>query len=627
MPPATTPSTPPPRAETSSGPAFSGPDADAPDLGVLLVHGIGEQRRAATLLAIGEPLYRWLFRWFGAGGDARGQPVAMVRSVRSALRPAGDEPAHAELEIEVAGDPPDRRRWLLAESWWAEAFDAPRFAKVAFWMVLSGPVLGIEYAARVVRRSLRTPSPLTLPLLLVLSLLGPLVGAFLAVAVLVVLLLSLIPVAAVRRIATRLGVALAATLGDTFVLLASPLRYAAMRARIEADLAWLREAGCRRVAVVAHSQGAALAHAVLRDGPQVDLLATVGSAVGRMDDLRYVREEGRRWQLLGWLLVVGIAGLGFALWTVATFAVGGSLGAVRAWLLAAVVVVALAWIGGFYAAWSRRYLRRERIGLLLPATVGRWVDLWATDDPVPNGGLLDGRTPAGSNPVAPEDRTVHNRRWMLSDHTAYWESLDGTVASLSVLLADAGGLEWRVGPGDERVLADAGRRRRRRTELLAAFRLGLFVAVGWLVAALATSGGPGVRSDLAKLGNAVPGTTPEWLMALLRGVTRPLGDRGPGLAHAEVEGAIVVLIAALLAYLVIVGLWSFWDRGAVDAMFFRAAPGAARAWLFGAASVVAIGGVLALGGFTAGAASLVGLALLVAVLLAPGALVWLIRRS
>jgi hypothetical protein len=41
-------------------------EAPKPSLGVLFVHGIGEQRRGGTVTTFGDPLYRYLCRWLSA---------------------------------------------------------------------------------------------------------------------------------------------------------------------------------------------------------------------------------------------------------------------------------------------------------------------------------------------------------------------------------------------------------------------------------------------------------------------------------------------------------------------------------------------------------------------------------
>src|SRR5438552_13725124 len=99
------------------------------DLGVLFVHGIGDQPRASTLVDFGTPLIEWL-------ADCAQQLGGSVAVSRACLTPGDDEAASAELRIDNAGA---ARRWLLTEAWWAECFAMRPFPEVARWMLAVVP--------------------------------------------------------------------------------------------------------------------------------------------------------------------------------------------------------------------------------------------------------------------------------------------------------------------------------------------------------------------------------------------------------------------------------------------------------------------------------------------------------
>jgi len=64
------------------------------DLGVLFVHGIGEQRRGETLTQFGEPLLAWIDTWLRRERDAQ---HVVARPVAARLQPPlldGTPPAH-----------------------------------------------------------------------------------------------------------------------------------------------------------------------------------------------------------------------------------------------------------------------------------------------------------------------------------------------------------------------------------------------------------------------------------------------------------------------------------------------------------------------------------------------------
>jgi hypothetical protein len=70
-----------------------------PELGVLFVHGIGQQRSGHTLVSFASALFGWLFRW---NCDGPGQLDCAPRLSQTLLRssPGGkDEPANATLSV------------------------------------------------------------------------------------------------------------------------------------------------------------------------------------------------------------------------------------------------------------------------------------------------------------------------------------------------------------------------------------------------------------------------------------------------------------------------------------------------------------------------------------------------
>ena len=91
------------------------------DLGVLFVHGIGNQTLGSTLTDFGTPLVESL-RARARRAGAKAELGATVLTATS------DEPASSELTLSSGND---RRRWLLAESWWARSFPTAQFRDVA----------------------------------------------------------------------------------------------------------------------------------------------------------------------------------------------------------------------------------------------------------------------------------------------------------------------------------------------------------------------------------------------------------------------------------------------------------------------------------------------------------------
>ena len=106
---------------------------------MLFVHGIGNQTRGSTLTSFGTPLVEWL--------QARAeQSGANATLGNTTLTSAGGEPASSEFTIRSTND---ERRWLFAESWWAQSFPVAEFGDVAKWSLLIVPwTIGTHFAKR-----------------------------------------------------------------------------------------------------------------------------------------------------------------------------------------------------------------------------------------------------------------------------------------------------------------------------------------------------------------------------------------------------------------------------------------------------------------------------------------------
>ena len=126
-----------------------------PDLGVLVVHGIGEQRQGVTLTQWSDALVGWLRRWSPDDpssdlhldeGDER--PVTVTNAH---LAPA-DGPANLRIEL---GGVEGGQTWLMAEGWWAGAFVPPTFGELWSWSFTSVPATSAMHANAVVGRAIR----------------------------------------------------------------------------------------------------------------------------------------------------------------------------------------------------------------------------------------------------------------------------------------------------------------------------------------------------------------------------------------------------------------------------------------------------------------------------------------
>ncbi len=547
-------------------PDSTAPAADAPaqlhDLGVLFVHGIGEQQQGSTLVAFGEPLYRWLDRWFdgivrswrhtglqhaqeqewfirhSASWLRREDPRSLLEAFETRLRLAGHlnddlpadssglppletvqndaaggllaaraslhdaqtrqastgTPSHAILGLHALGSDGTAHSasWLLAEAWWAQTFFEPSRADLASWLIMVVPFsLGSHFGVRVrrARRQARIAASRLARLTAWCGVAGhlALLVVSLPLAVLVellvglVVLVGLIPIPAMRRLLVAAESLLARTLGDSLVLISSPLQRAAIVAQVQRDVAWL-SSRCKAVAVIAHSQGGAVAHRALRlhRPANVQLLLTFGSGLRKLEEMEHIARVDDGLYGRVYLTVAAVAMVGHAAWAITTGApgalwTGGTGGGVFVFL----VLSYLSRAHALDAEWFMGLLREPGLW---------WADYHATANPVSNGPLEDHdiRTggAVGTPAAAPSSGglvsvSICNERSFLRDHTTYWENAEEFVGPVVMWLTWLTPKPWHgavVQSGAQRA-PDVVRRR---------WRVGALVVNRW-VAALAVA--------------------------------------------------------------------------------------------------------------------------------------------
>jgi hypothetical protein len=257
---------------------------DEYDLGVLFVHGIGNQPKSDTLLRFGEPLQKWLYRWIT--GDGANAQAASVQ-VSNADLTLSETPAHAELVISTSVK---QSRWLLAEAWWAKAFPPPRYRDLWKWVLMVSPLAIASHFARGYWLA-RNKSGMLVAL-------GKFVLAAIVLPIIVMamaglLLLGIVPIPQLRAAIHRAQLLLVGTVGDSYIYLTSSIKGAAVISKVQKDIKWLAEQHCTKIAIVAHSQGAAVVHAALKQPstPCPDLLLTFGSGLNKLLTLDLKRDK------------------------------------------------------------------------------------------------------------------------------------------------------------------------------------------------------------------------------------------------------------------------------------------------------------------------------------------------
>lgn len=362
---------------------MQGRPAPRRSVGVLFVHGIGQQAQSSCLREFSAPMVSWLDDWHR--NNANGRLPALTGSTLSYGEPLGAVPAHFTLAVPGV-DPAKTATWIFAEGWWAARLDPPRLVAMLGWTLHIGRTIARQLAVAAVshlpdvwrhvalggrkpgsfaQRLQAAVGILIESLSLILLVVGYISATLIGYVVLFPLfLIAHIPLEPVQQfvLLRLLRPLLVDFVGDFRVYVSDEVQGVHIRAGVERSLEWLATQ-CDDIVVVAHSQGAVVAYDTLVAGrsagiAKVRKLVTMGSALN------------------------------------------------KAWKLEEV---------------PARLLRP------VPASI-KWIDVWSTYDPVPGD--------RASRPGA-ESHEVTNGMNVLTDHGGYFDNREEVIARL-VQEADAG---------------------------------------------------------------------------------------------------------------------------------------------------------------------------------------------
>lgn len=531
------------------------------EFGVLFVAGIEHQRPGSAIASFSAALYAWLVDWNCGSRQSLGTPPVLKEARLSPGAGEDDGPAHLTLEVPLGlSDRTVDARWLLAESSWPALFTAPRFLELARWIwKVSTCLLVMQFVVPMRRhwnQAHKGPDHIVpwhgrlahvAAALCYLVLMGNagMLSVLLSMLLLALAVAAKLPIPQIDRAVRWTVVKISSVLGDSYVLAHCPVQFAAMRTKVAQDLRWLQR-NCDRVAVVAHSQGAAIAHQVLKDGDYdhrpdgLRAFITSGQGISKMHLLQLMDWNPRYARVAWWsraLITFGLACAGLPALVLLT----------SHWLHAAVLraLVALPFgiplimiVGGLLivALGVMRAIRAlsapVQRDLRLPAECAKftWTDYYASADPVSNGPLING--PAGesgprirldSHLVAPPSRCneIYNSGSLLTDHNGYLGNRDQFVSKLLNNLVAAAYGRPRDTHKPQLVCRDdliaVGKRRRRQIAYLVIARM---ITIGFGFALLFYYRIRAFDAPMSRLVHTIPpharvGDSPARLMTVL----------------------------------------------------------------------------------------------------------------
>jgi hypothetical protein len=433
------------------------------EVGIVLVHGIGEQRQGETLIQFGEPLLECVQRrvwqmWkrkhaeviagkinMNAGAEKYfnalllGSKTSTYVDASTPMPMRRLQPGNASADVKISvpdqiGEAVSRHvlHWNVQETWWGEQVIEPRAGEVIGWMMTRGPwIIGQFFYERFrARRAKTNTSPLA-------QLFGALrmiqyftIGAFFALFAQIVLALfalaSLIPI--VQRWVAPALLKVAGVLGDAYVLIMQDLQHAAMVGRVRGTLKEMR-AQCEQVVVIAHSQGSgvlfdALTSSSRGDDWTPDHVITFGAGVAKLKTLFYA-ESREPWtmQVAGWCALGGVIfGLivGVGLWKFGAVAPRWSAAAGAAGFITFCAGIARFMLFDTYAR-CLQVFRHKATKPVARNAKSTWTDFYASHDAVAMGALTNAASAGeyGLLGYRATSQQIYNERSWLSDHVTY----------------------------------------------------------------------------------------------------------------------------------------------------------------------------------------------------------------
>lgn len=384
------------------------------DVGILFVHGIGEQNKGDTLLAFADPLVRWISRGLDAirptaEDEKNDEPLSKVWVEENS-------PRELLLEHKNADD-----TVTIRESWWAYNFRAPDIRELSWWLLLVGTWVTLSHASKPLIDSVRSLRKsisvgglyaMTIAFFRFAFFYTPMAITFQLVVILLTVLAS-IPLLPFSESLTKLMLTLSRTLGDSYLLNHSPIQRRMAIDNVRNDIASMLEK-CERINVVAHSQGAAISYFALKEMVDADLIEqdkvkfiSVGSGLDKIYELEKLSstlEFAKTNRPPGYVRLLYFLPAAFALfWAVIMAGIASYISLTEAIMIDSILIFTL-WIA---ALSMYKYLPSN-----YHLSDIKWIDIYASSDPVSNGAI---EGPTGSYEII-------NSRSLITDHTTYFSN-------------------------------------------------------------------------------------------------------------------------------------------------------------------------------------------------------------
>ena len=418
-----------------------------PELGILFIHGIGEQRVGQTLTDFGEPLCEWLKGWLS--NDKRDSAseggTGVVISKAILYRPELQVCPHFFADLRIKNENEiEQKTWLFAESHWAESFPSPGTQEVTLWLMRVVPWTCLSYAGRRVKSAMHAfgdsfvQGKWFLGIGKILSLLMHCLMSFLLLGLswllelllIVLILIGSLPIPAIRSYVSWVQEKITAVIGDSYVFASSVVRRESVIEQVRSDIDWVGE-HCDKVVIVAHSQGAAIAYLALNKAlPQkLRLLITFGSGISKLSQLTQSRIRTYM-SLIAFYSPMAFLFVGSYIAETLGLLPQEDVYAGSIWVTAAMFVFIS--IASLKLSMIESNDDIKNFGEKLEKHRIGWLDIFSSADPVPNGPLFLSRQ------SFLDSVKIYNERSIFTDHTTYRANREGFLSTIVNTLVKCG---------------------------------------------------------------------------------------------------------------------------------------------------------------------------------------------
>jgi hypothetical protein len=420
-------------------------------LGVLFVHGIGQQQLGQTLTDFGEPFLQYLNDWLIKRSDIEiyncveiNQSILTRQAILANVEKQSCPNFVADIQVNENGNC-KKETWLFAESHWADSFHLPRNIKVALWLMIATPWACFTHAGRKIRipwyRFLAAPkklkifhfffSAVEILIQIYFAYLLWIFSLFIECLLVILALISLIPIPAILRYISWFHEKIAAVIGDSYIFVRSNVRRESAITQLNSDIEWI-ERHCDNIVIVAHSQGAALTYLALKKNinRKLKLLVTFGSGLDKLNTLLSPHIFKKALSLsigsvMLFILTIIIPSIYFKNLNLLDISTTMTLSLIY------YVCPIILYIFTFE---SNQEINTFKSNLINSGV--SWMDIYSSADPVPSGPLFIKKedNPAfiknEDNPAKFESLCIWNERSIFSDHITYRKNRECFFASI-----------------------------------------------------------------------------------------------------------------------------------------------------------------------------------------------------